>query len=339
MADPSTSVPATAATIEEVAAAAGVSRSTVSRVVNGSTSVSPSAEERVRAAIAKLHYVPNQAARSLASRQTKAVALMVPEDVSRFFGDPFIASVVEGAHHRLTASGYVFTLVLVGEETGERTIAYLRGGSVDGVIVVSHHSRDAFVDRIAGVVPVVFGGRPTRKRAGESEYYVDVDNGEGGRLATAHLIERGRRRIATIAGPSDMPAGIDRLSGYRQALADAGLAEGTVAIGDFSELGGAAAMREILADGTPDGVFVASDLMAKGALAVLAEAGLRVPQDVAIVGFDDSSIARELTPALTTVRQPALGDLVAQRLIEILSGEEPPRATLVELELIARDST
>ncbi|WP_433675174.1 LacI family DNA-binding transcriptional regulator [Microbacterium gorillae] len=330
--------PSTPATIEEVAAAAGVSRSTVSRVVNGSPSVSAAAEERVRAAIAQLKYVPNQLARSLASRQTKAIALVVPEDVSRFFGDPFIAAVVADVHRRLTESDYVLTMVLAGENTAERTIAYLRGGSVDGVIVVSHHSRDAFVDRIADVVPVVFGGRPTHKRADAADYYVDADNVEGGRLATAHLIERGHRRIATIAGPADMPAGIDRLSGYRQALTDAGLAEGTVAFGDFSERGGEAAMREILAAGTPDAVFAASDLMAKGAVTVLHEAGLRIPQDVAVIGFDDAPVAAQMTPKLTTIRQPVFGDLVAQRLIELLAGERPPRASFVELELVVRDS-
>nr|WP_040167648.1 LacI family DNA-binding transcriptional regulator [Microbacterium gorillae] len=328
------------ATIEQVAAVAGVSRSTVSRVVNGSSAVSESAREAVFAAIAQLDYVPNQAARSLATRQTRAIALIIPEDTSRFFGDPFIASVVSGIHSRLTEADYVMNMVLATDVAGGRTAQYLRGGNVDGAIVVSHHSRDAFVDAIADAVPLVFGGRPTHKRAGESAYFVDVDNVEGGRLATAHLVERGRRDIATIAGPPDMPAGMDRLVGYRQALADAGLAEGAVATGDFSEAGGYEAMRTILSAGTPDAVFVASDLMAVGAYRALAEAGLTVPDDVAVVGFDDAPVAATLSPALTTVRQPSTrqGELIAQKLVELLGGSAPERITMIDVEIVPRAS-
>ncbi len=328
------------ATIEQVAALAGVSRSTVSRVVNGSSAVSPAAREAVTAAVAELRYVPNQAARSLASRQTRAIALIIPEDPTRFFGDPFIATVVSAVHARLTAEDYVLNMVLATDDAGDRTTQYLRGGNVDGAIVVSHHSRDAFVDAIADSVPLVFGGRPTHKRAGDGEYFVDVDNVEGGRLATAHLIGRGRRRVATIAGPRDMPAGMDRLVGYRQAMADAGLDEAAVAEGDFSEASGYEAMRRILAEGDVDGVFVASDLMARGAYRAIAEAGLTVPGDIAVVGFDDSDIAVALDPPLTTVRQPAprQGELIAQKLVDLLAGRAPERVTIVPTELVRRAS-
>lgn len=328
------------ATIEQVAALAGVSRSTVSRVVNGSDAVSPAAREAVDAAIVELKYVPNQAARSLASRQTRAIALIIPEDPMRFFGDPFIASVVSGVHARLSAADYVLNMVLATDDSGDRTTQYLRGGNVDGAIVISHHSRDAFVDAIADSVPLVFGGRPTHKRAGDGEYYVDVDNVEGGRLATAHLIGRGRRRVATIAGPRDMPAGMDRLIGYRQAVADAGLDEGFIAQGDFSEPSGYEGMRRILNEGAVDGVFVASDLMARGAYRAIAEAGLRVADDIAVVGFDDSDAATSVTPALTTVRQPALrqGELIAEKLVDLLAGNDPERVTIVPTELVRRAS-
>ena len=173
---------AAAATIEEVAAAAGVSRSTVSRVVNGSTAVSPSALESVKRAIAELNYVPNRAARSLASRQTHAIALVVPEDTTRFFGDPFFAAIVSGINARVSRSDYVLNLFIASDDPGDKTTSYVRSGSVDGAIIVSHHTSDLFIDRIAAAVPVVYGGRPVRER--ERDYYVDVDNVRGGREAT-----------------------------------------------------------------------------------------------------------------------------------------------------------
>lgn len=328
------------ATIEEVAAAAGVSRSTVSRVVNGSTAVSPAALESVRRAIAELNYVPNRAARSLASRQTHAVALIVPEDTTRFFGDPFFASIVSGINHRLSRSDYVLNLFIASDDPGDKTTSYLRSGAVDGAVVVSHHTSDTFLDRIASALPLVYGGRPPR--LGPTDYYVDVDNLRGGREAAAHLIATGRRRIATITGSLTMAAGLDRLAGYRQALAEAGLAEAAVEDGDFTTDGGAAAMQRILDSGADiDAVFVASDLMARGALEMLRRAGRRVPEDVAMIGFDDSPIAVSVQPALTTMRQPSRqqGEQMATILLDLLAGRQPPQATILDTELVVRDST
>lgn len=326
-------------TIEEVAAVAGVSRSTVSRVVNGSTAVSPAALESVRRAIAELNYVPNRAARSLASRQTHAIALIVPEDTTRFFGDPFFASIVSGINARLTRSDYVLNLFIASDDPGDKTTSYVRSGAVDGAIVVSHHTSDTFIDRIAAAVPVVYGGRPARER--EHDYYVDVDNRDGGRVATRHLVAGGRRRIGTITGPPTMPAGVDRLAGFRDALAEAGLPGAAVEDGGFTTDGGAAAMRRMLDSGADvDALFVASDLMARGAMAVLAQAGLRVPDDVAIVGFDDSPVATSVTPQLTTMRQPSLeqGQRMAGVLLDILAGRSPQRVTILETELVVRES-
>lgn len=328
------------ATIEEVAAVAGVSRSTVSRVVNGSTAVSPAALESVRRAIAELSYVPNRAARSLASRQTHAIALVVPEDTTRFFGDPFFASIVTGINSRLGRSDYILNLFIASDDPGDKTTSYLLGGNADGAIVVSHHTSDTFIDRIAASVPVVYGGRPVRER--EGDYYVDVDNVQGARDATAYLIGKGHRRIATITGPRDMPAGVDRLQGWREALASAGLPEGPIEDGDFTADGGSDAMRRILEGGgeLPDAIFVASDLMARGAIGALAAAGKRVPADVAIMGFDDSPVATTLTPRLTTMRQPSLaqGTVMTDVLLARLAGADPPRVTIMNTELVIRDS-
>jgi DNA-binding LacI/PurR family transcriptional regulator len=328
-----------AATIEEVAAAAGVSRSTVSRVVNGSTAVSPAALEAVQRAIAELNYVPNRAARSLASRATMALALVVPEDTTRFFGDPFFAAIVSGINARLSRSDYVLNLIIASDDPQDKATSYLRSGAVDGAIVVSHHTSDTFIDRIAAAVPVVYGGRPVRER--EDDHYVDVDNFAGGRNATDYLIDKGYRRIGTITGPLTMPAGVDRLQGYRAALRHAGLEEAAVEDGNFTADGGAAAMQRILDAGAEfDALFVASDLMARGALAALGRAGLRVPDDVALIGFDDSPVATSVNPQLTTMRQPsfAQGERMADILLTMLAGGRPPHVTILDTELVVRAS-
>ena len=290
------------ATIEEVASTAGVSRSTVSRVVNGSTAVSPEALRAVRAAIEQLNYVPNRAARSLASNQTQAIALIVPEDATRFFGDPFFAAIVAGITGTLRTSDYLLNLLIASDDPGDKMSSFVLNGGVDGALIVSHHMSDAFIDRIADAVPVVYGGRPVRQR--QDDYVVDVDNVWSAHQATRRLIDIGRTRIATISGTPTMVSSVDRVQGFRSALAEAGLRPFAEEAGDYSESSGADAARRILAAGRPDAIFVASDLMARGALTVLRSAGVRVPEDIALVGFDDSSVATSTDPQLTTMRQP-----------------------------------
>ncbi len=328
-----------AVTIEEVAAAAGVSRSTVSRVVNGSTAVSPEALDAVNRAIAELNYVPNRAARSLASRQTRALALVVPEDTTRFFGDPFFASIVSGINAGLRSSDYVLNLFIASDDPGDKTVRYLRSGSIDGALIVSHHTSDTFIDRIAAAVPVVYGGRPVRTR--ETDHYVDVDNVHGGYDATRYLIDRGYTSIGTVTGPLTMPSGVDRLAGYRAAMRDAGLPEGPYEDGGFTSTGGAEAMRRMLAAGPPPrALFIASDLMARGVISVLTGAGLRVPDDVALIGFDDSPVALSVTPQLTTIRQPSFeqGERMVEVLLGILAGTEQPAVTILQTQLVERAS-
>ena len=333
--------PRNAPTLEAVAEAAGVSRATVSRVVNGSPRVRGEVVETVQKAIAELGYVPNRAARSLASSRTHSIALLVPEEVSRFFGDPYFASFTSGLDRRLTGSEYVLNLVVARDDPDRKAVRYVSGGNVDGAIVISHHSGHQFLRQLDGILPVVFGGRP---EAGISSdpYYVDVDNVAGGRLATEHLLGLGRRRLATIAGPPDMTAGVDRLIGFRDALGDAGLSSDDVEYGHFTSTGGAEAMRRLL-DRRPDidGVFVASDLMATGALGVLAARGLRVPHDVAIVGYDDSPAATWGEIGLTTVGQPSelMGATTVDVLLRLLAGEpDVPHANIVPTALVVRES-
>jgi len=326
------------ATIEEVAATAGVSRSTVSRVVNGSTAVSPEALAAVQTAIADLNYVPNRAARSLASKQTHAIALIVPEDTTRFFGDPFFASIVAGITGALRGSDYLLNLLIASDDPGDKMTSFVRNGGVDGALIVSHHTSDAFIDRIADAVPVVWGGRPLRRRP--SDYVVDVDNVAASRTATQHLIDSGRTRIATISGPLSMLASVDRVQGFRDALSDAGLTPFAEEEGDYGETSGAEAVRRILSVGTPDAIFVASDLMARGALNAMRSVGLRVPEDVALLGFDDSAVALSTDPPLTTMRQPMYlqGETMAAVLLSRLAGGEPEKMTILPTELVVRAS-
>lgn len=330
----------TAPTLEAVAALAGVSRSTVSRVVNGSTRVTPEAVTAVNEAIERLAYVPNRAARTLASRHTNTIALVIPENTAKFFADPYFASVIQGVAMYLANTDYTLTLLIASETDPEKTRRYLQGGNVDGALILSHHSDDRSFTQLTKSLPVVFGGRPMSQE-GTDNYIVDVDNVDAAARATRHLIEHGRRRIATITGPQNMAAGIDRVEGWRVAVTEAGLEPGPLEIGDFTPTSGADAMRRMLAAGAPfDAVFVASAQMASGALGVLREHGLRVPEDVSIITIDNDWFAQNATPPLTTIDQPSMvqGSTIAEVLVRRLRGEDVERTTLIPTTLVERAS-
>jgi DNA-binding LacI/PurR family transcriptional regulator len=304
--------------LEQVAALAGVSRATVSRVVNGLSSVAPELRQKVELAVSELGYVPNRAARSLVTRRTDTIALVASEPDVRVFGDPFFADVVRGVSHEAMAAGLQMTLLMAqSHQDLERIERYLRSAPIDGVLLISEHAAHdplpAALTR-AGM-PVVIGGRPLHPDVAIP--YVDNDNVGGGRLAARHLLERGRAVVGTVAGPADMAAGIDRLAGFR---AGAGRAFRTARVerGDFTTVGGQTATRRLLAR-VPDldGLFVASDMMAVGALRALRLAGRRVPDDVAVVGFDDIVMATFTEPSLTTVRQRTVlqGRVMARMLL------------------------
>jgi DNA-binding LacI/PurR family transcriptional regulator len=332
------------ATLDEVARAAGVSRATVSRVVNGSPKVSPDLRRTVEKAIDRLGYVPNRAARSLVTRRSGSIALVITEPANRLFSEPFFPALVRGVSAALADRDLQLVLLMPHDEVDEaRSVRYLTAGHVDGVILVSLHGNDPLpAQLVARQIPSVVIGRPPR---GVDVDYVDADNRDGGRRATAHLIDSGRRRIATITGPRDMVAGIDRLAGYRDALADAGLEvdDGLIATGDFTQAGGEAAMGRLLRDRPDlDAVFCASDLMAAAALGVLQAAGRRVPEDVAIVGYDDSPIATTTRPPLSSVRQPI--EEMGREMVHLLAGSlehnaRVPRHIVLATELIARASS
>nr|WP_277209630.1 LacI family DNA-binding transcriptional regulator [Isoptericola croceus] len=327
-------------TLDDVARAAGVSRSTASRAINGGDRVSPEAQQAVDAAILRLGYAPNRAARSLVTRRTDSIALVVPEPDARILTDPFLAGVVRGVSEGL--GGTDLQLVLLLARQGERPghiARYLNSGHVDGVIIASHHKDDRLEPELrSGTLPGVFVGRPFDSAG---LHYVDVDNAAGARVATQRLVDRGCHRIAALTGPQDMTAALDRHEGWRRTLTRAGLPTDAVATGDFTVEGGAAAMERILAEHPDiDGVFAASDLMAAGALQVLRAHGKNVPDDVAIVGFDALG-AERTTPRLTTVLQPVVEMVAAatSTLLDMLAGEDVhPEPRIFVPRLVEGDS-
>jgi DNA-binding LacI/PurR family transcriptional regulator len=330
-------------TLEAVARHAGVSRATVSRVVNGSTSVASAIRDAVNQAVRELGYVPNQAARSLVTQRTESIALILPETANRVFSDDaFFPGLIRGVSVELDAADKQLVLMMAGSTAGhDRVERYAMSGHVDGVLFASMHGSDALPGALARLgIPVVCSGRPMSPPLTPVPY-VDVDQLGGVTQAVEHLVGTGHRRIATIAGPQDMVAGVDRLAGYRAAVAASGLPEHT-AIGDFTRESGQRAMAQLLAeDPGLDAVFVASDLMAHGALQALRDAGRRVPADVAVIGFDDFEISRYSDPPLTTVRQPivGIGRTMARQILGLVNDEpDIQSAVVLPTELVVRAS-
>jgi DNA-binding LacI/PurR family transcriptional regulator len=330
-----------APTLESVAAVAGVSRATAGRVLQGSTTVGDDARAAVLRAADELGYVTNRAARALMTRRSGSVAFVVAEPEERFFADPHFALVLRGAHAAVADHDVQLVFSIVhGDGERERFERFARAGHLDGVILVSLHGDHPLPHTLAAAgIPVVLLGRPMAAVDGVG--YVDADNVHGGRLAAARLADAGRTCLATISGPRDMTVALDREAGFRAELAARGLDPGRTAEGDFTMEGGRRAMAALLAGPERvDGVFAASDLMALGAFQAIADAGLRVPDDVAVVGFDDMPLAATVRPGLTTVRQPAvdMGAELATRLLRAIDDGTPAEPVLMPTELVSRDS-
>jgi DNA-binding LacI/PurR family transcriptional regulator len=336
-------------TLEDVARVAGVSRATVSRVINGIRNVDPQLHEVVWHAVGQTGYVPNRLARSLVTRRTGTVSLVVSDSethdddpfMGRFFADPYFGRVVGGLMSVLRTAGVQLGLQMVGtEQQRVRLVGDLRNGQADGAVVLSLPAHDPLPRMLTDAgVPAVMIGRPAEP---VPINYVDLANDTGGSLAADHLVGRGCQLIGMISGPPDVPASTDRISGFRRSMARHGHAWVPLASGNFTQDSGERAMRELLAQHPGvDGVFVANDLMALGALTALRAAGRRVPDDVKVVGFDDSSAAVAASPALTTVRHP-LEDMAAESARLLLSHVEDRdlrvSSVIYEPELVVRQS-
>lgn len=337
-------------TLEEVAEWAGVSRSTVSRVINGVSTVDPELRELVQRAIDATGYVPNLAARSLVTRRTDSVALVVsePDDrteqeepfLNRIFTDPFLGRITAGALEVLRPEGIHLVIMPAESPAHHHVLRYLRQGHVDGVLLISSSDEDPFPQQLCDLgIPAVLSARPGKPLPMS---YVDVEQQVGAKLAAEHLLAIGRHHLATISGPLDMPSSQDRLAGFRAALAVHGHAYVPSAAGNFTRASGEQAARELFAAHPEiDGLFVANDLMAEGALQALRDLGRRVPEDVAVVGFDNSIAALQCRPQLTTIHQP-LEEMAAEMarllLARIGKADPKPRSVIFHPRLVKRES-
>jgi LacI family transcriptional regulator len=331
-------------TLEEIAELAGVSRATVSRVVNNHPNVREEVRQRVQAVIEQTGYQPNQAARSLASKRSNIIGLFTPlVGASDLFIDPYYPKLISGISRECNQMDYVLTLFVL-ENRPEEYAKFKRAvstGLIDGLILTASTKIDPYVPVLKKYnMPFVMVGNAPE---GSNASFVDVDNVAGAYMATSHLIRTGYKRIGFIAPELNTAVGQDRQMGYLKALNERHISvdPNLTAEADFTFIGGANAMRQLLPY-QPDAVFAGSDSMALGALQAIQEAGLSVPQDIALVGFDDFPIASTSNPPLTTVRQHVeqVGSIAVRKLVDMIGtgGVTTQNGTILPVELIVRRS-
>lgn len=332
-------------TIRHVARRAGVNPSTVSRVLASSSRISAATQRRVRDAVAALDYHPNSIAQRLVQRRSRSIGVVIPRRIADALANPFFPELLRGIGTVLQAERYNLVLTMPEDPEGEheQAIRLLRGREVDGLILTGSRVHDRLIPELERRhSPHVLVGRLERKRAG---HWIDNDNVGVGRLATEHLLELGHRRIAIITGPMDLVVSRQRLSGYRAALAVAGVTpnERYEVEGSFTRASGREAMARLLAlDARPTALFACDDVMAIGAMDLLRERKVPVPDEISVVGVNDDPRAPYLTPPLTTVRIPIfeMGVTAATRLLDVLRGVVTEEAlTLLPSEVVVRASS
>ncbi len=330
-------------TIEDIAIKAGVSRSTVSRVLNGRSNVRDETRQCVLEVINATGYRPHAAAHNLASQRSETIGLVLPLSVSLFFSDPYFPHLIKGIAQACNNNNYTLALFLAGtpEDQTKLFSRVSQKGLVDGVIIQSgHHGDQSIIHELSQTsIPVMVAGRPLQP---DGINYIDIDNVAAAQMAVEHLIKLGHKRIATITGPLDGTVGMDRLQGYCNALNKAGIEidAGLIVTGDFTEAGGHTAFQKLL-PARPEALFAASDNMAVGAIHAAREAGLLIPEDLAVVGFDDLPIANGFDINLTTVRQPVVdfGIAAVTGLIDMIKhGLKRGVRICVDTELVIRDT-
>lgn len=329
-------------TLETVAELAGVSRSTVSRVINDQMGVREDVRQRVLQVIEETGYQPNLAARALASNRSGIIGMVIPHAVATLFSDPYFPRLTQGITQTCNINDLNLTLFLFHNESEEEKLSsrVVNAGFLDGVIIASSHRGDPLVPiLLQSKMPLVMIGREDQH---PEVSFVDVDNLNGSYVATSHLLRLGRQRVGYISGPLKMVAGSDRYRGYRQAMNDKGRAidEDLFFEGDFTEATGYVGMQRMLSL-RPDAVVCASDQIAYGAWRAAREAGLQVPQDIALTGFDDLMPPDTGRPRLTTIRQPVVqsGIEAVNMLIDIIeNGMTPPRRVILDTQLVIRES-
>jgi len=328
-------------TIRQIAKLAGVSRSSVSGVINDRTNVSPGLREQVQRVIAETGFQPDPIARSLSNRSSHIIGLVIPLAIRSLFEDPFFPRLMQGISQGCNSHNYTLSLFLFHSEEEERELYHRISHNrlLDGFIITATRTGDPLIpELLANEIPFVVHGKHEDPRVS----FVEVDNESGAYTAVSHLVREGRQRIALITGLSNSLAAENRKQGYLKALRErrVPIDESLITRGDFTETSGYEAMQRLLPH-KPDAVFVASDTMALGAMRALREAGRKVPDGIAVVGFDDLPQATTADPPLTTVRQPIrrAGALAVEMLIDILeNGAEPPRHIILPTELVIRAS-
>jgi LacI family transcriptional regulator len=327
------------ATMKQVAERAGVSTSTVSHVINNTRVVSEDVRERVLSIIAEMRYIPSAVARSLKNDKTHTIGMMVPNN-----SNPYFAELIQGIEDAAFKLGYNVILCNAYDDP-KKQAAYLRvlmQKRIDGLILVASGADDELARLLRDQsVPIVLVDREV---AGVEADFVEADHETGGHQATRYLIELGHRDIACVAGPSDLPPSRDRVAGYLRALKEAGLKfkREYLVRSDFTSEGGFSAFQQLLAlKSPPTAIFASNDLMAIGGLCAAAEARVKVPQELSVVGYDDIALASFTTPRLTRMAQPkyAMGQLITKVLLDRIAGKDQPlRRELLQTFLVARQS-
>lgn len=325
-------------TLEAVARLAGVSTSTVSRYLSGTHPVSPDKKAAIDSSIDQLNYRPNLVARGLAKGRTMTVGVMTQEILSSFFNEA-----MRGVEDGLIGHNYEAIFVSGHWDPADeaRRLTSLMGRGVDGVVLIMGGLEDSVMARHANGVPMVLMGRHS---ALEQVHSLSFDHYDGACRAVRHLVELGHKRIAFISGPPDRFDADERLRGYRDTLAQAGIAfdDQLVASGNYVEPGGVTAMNILLDRGRPfTAVFAGNDDSAYGAMLAMHRRGIVIPRDISLVGYDDLPHSSYCIPPLTSVRQPLreLGREAANAIVALIEGRKPPRSALTRLELIVREST
>ncbi len=329
-------------TLEDIARKSGVSRSTVSRVINDHPNVSKKVREYVQEVIKQTGYQPHAAARALVSNRSWTCGLILPRSINTFFTDPYYPCLIQGIAQACSKQNYTFSLFLMEDKEDEDQMfsRVSRRGFMDGILFQSYQSGDTLIDKLADSgIPLVILGRPFQEK---KISYVDINNIESVETAIQYLLDTGHKKIGTITGPRNTAVGIDRKIGYQQALLKNNIPidEALIVEGTFTEESGYMGMKQLL-PAKPDAIFAASDQMALGAMRAIREEGLEVPRDISIIGYDDFPMASPARPALTTLRQPIMqfGFEALKMLISLVEdGLEPCRQVILKSEFIIRDS-
>ncbi len=329
--------------LDEIAKRANVSRATVSRVLNNYPHVRPHIRDRVLQAVQETGYIPNAVARSLVTKRTNMIGLLLPQDARETFADPFFAILIPSIAEACTVHQryLMLSMVTLNQEEGFYQ-SVLRGGHLDGVIVGVSMFDDPILPQLIqdGLPLVLLGRHPYYPQA----HWVNIDNLQAASQAVSYLAAQGRQRIALVSLPASLVAGADRRDGYKRALLQAGLPidQRLIIETNGSYQAGQAAMSQLLQlDQPPDAVFAANDPLALGVLHELQNAGLRAPDDVAVVGFDDQPSAAYASPPLTTVHQPIndLGFKTVELLLEAIDGQfSAPQHRILPTTLVRRAS-